>query len=306
MLCEASLDRDPVVAVKIMGGLGNQLFQYATARALADRLNANLILDCSDKRERQVELDRYHIRASIVDSPSLIRKTYLRLPGKFGRKLSKAAQRLLPPFIKIDNQIFRSFQEQRWFQYDERIEQLRGAIYLDGFWQSFRYFEGLLESIREDLRLVAPLNPTIVKWQRQMRETNSVCVHVRRGDYIRRAQTFGLCDISYYQAAMECLLAHHADARFYLFSDDLAWCRQNFAADDLIFVDFNSPDTAVDDLELMRSCRHHIIANSSLSWWGAWLATWPAQIVIAPIPWFISGPSDNDLIRKHWVRLPQS
>src|SRR5437879_10634732 len=98
---EGHLTHKPTCALNIIGGLGNQLFQYATARALADRLNANLILDCSDKRDRKVELERYHIRASIVDSPSLVRKTYLRLPGKFGRKLSEAAQRLLPPFIQI-------------------------------------------------------------------------------------------------------------------------------------------------------------------------------------------------------------
>jgi hypothetical protein len=304
--CEAVLDRDPAIAVKIMGGLGNQLFQYASARALADRLNAELILDCSDARERSVELDRYHIRATIIDSTSLIRKTYLRLPGKFGRKLSKAVQGLLPPFIKINNQMFQLFKEQRWFQYDERIERISGSVYLIGFWQSFRYFEELLEPIREDLRLKAPLDANNDKWQRRIKETNSICVHVRRGDYVLRAQTFGLCNISYYQDAMEFLRAHNSDARFFLFSDDLAWCRQNFAADDLIFVNSNSPETAVYDLELMRSCRHHIIANSSLSWWAASLATWPGQIVIAPKPWFISEPSDNDLIFKHWMRLPQS
>jgi hypothetical protein len=300
------LVREPIVAVNIIGGLGNQLFQYAAARALADRLSANLILDCSDQRDRKVELGRYHIRASILDSPSLVRKTYLRLPGKFGGKLSEAAQRLLPPFIKIDDRNFHSFQEQSWFQYDERMEQLGGAVYLDGFWQSFRYFDGSRDSIREDLRLLAPLNPTNVKWQRRMTETASVCVHVRRGDYVCRAQTFGLCAITYYKLAMEYLRARHADAQFFLFSDDLAWCQQNFAADELIFVDANGPDSPVDDLELMRSCRHHIIANSSLSWWGAWLATSPAQIVVAPLPWFISKPFDDDLIFKHWVRLPQS
>jgi hypothetical protein len=306
MFREASLDRAPTVAVNIIGGLGNQLFQYATARALADRMNANLILDCSDKRDRKVELGRYHIRASIVESPSSVRKTYLRLPGTFGGKLSKAAQQLLPPFMEIDNQIFDLFQEQRWFQYDARIEQLGGAVYLDGFWQSFRYFDGLIDSIRADLRLIASLNPTNVKWQRQMKETASVCVHVRRGDYVGKEQTFGLCSIAYYRCAMEYIRGRHADAKFFLFSDDLAWCRQNFAAEGLIFVDSNSPDTAVDDLELMRSCRHHIIANSSLSWWGAWLATSPDQLVIAPTPWFISEPADDDLICKHWVRLPQN
>jgi hypothetical protein len=300
------LDRGPIVAVNIIGGLGNQLFQYATARALADRLGAKLILDCSDQRDRKVELDRYHIRASILDSPSSVRKTHLRLPGKFGGKLSEAAQRLLPSFIKIDNQNFHSFQEQSWFQYDERIEKLRGAVYLDGFWQSFRYFDGSLDSIREDLRLVAPPKPTNVKWQRRMTETASVCVHVRRGDYVWRAQTFGLCAVTYYKLAMEYLRSRQADAQFFLFSDDLAWCQQNLAADELIFVDANGPDSPVDDLELMRSCRHHIIANSSLSWWGAWLATSPAQIVVAPLPWFISKPADDDLIFRHWVRLPQS
>jgi len=299
---EVTLDH---VAVKIVGGLGNQLFQYATARALADRLNAELMLDCSDKRDRSIELDRYHVRATIIYSTSLIRKTYLRLPGTFGRKVSKAVQALFPPFIKINHQPFRPFKEQRWFQYDDRIWQLSGSVYLDGFWQSFRYFEESLETMRDDLRLLAPLDPANVNWQKQIKTTNSVCVHVRRGDYVLREQTFGLCNVSYYQKAMAFLRTHCADARFFVFSDDFTWCRQNFTDDDLVFVDSNNPENVVTDFELMRSCRHHVIANSSLSWWAAWLASWPGQTVIAPKPWFISEPSDNDLIFKHWMRFPQ-
>ena len=94
--------------------------------------------------------------------------------------------------------------------------------------------------------------------------------------------------------------------KLFVFSDDIPWCRSAFAGTDVAFVDVNGPDDAVDDLRLMAACRHHIIANSSLSWWGAWLAHHPEQVVIAPQPWLPGADSDRDLLPPHWIKLPKT
>jgi Glycosyl transferase family 11 len=270
------------VAVKILGGLGNQLFKYSTGRALADRFGSDLILDCSDARDRHVELDQFNVRARFVTDRSEVRKTWLNLPGPFGRKVSKAVQRALPAVIEIDNYAFRHWREDPKRRFDDKTINLRGRIYLNGYWQSYRYFEDDRDRIRADLRLKRSISTTSRTWKSRIAESNSVCVHVRRGDYLLRHEQFGQCSVSYYQDAIRLLRSRVVNPRFFLFSDDLDWCRPSFASEDIEFVDCNGPDQVTGDLHLMRSCHHHIIANSTLSWWAAWLAATPGQIVVAP------------------------
>ena len=300
------LSNESIVAVRIVGGLGNQLFQYSTARSLADRLGSELILDCSDSRDRSVELDQFNIRARLIGSRSEIRKTHLNLPGTLGRKISKAVQLALPPFIRIDNHTFKQWKEGPERQFDRRITALQGRIYLSGYWQSYRYFENDRDQICADLDLKRSVSSTSFRWKLRIRQSNSVCLHVRRGDYLLREAEFGQCKLPYYQNAMALLRSRTNRPTFFVFSDDLAWCRSNFNLDDVVFVDCHTPEQVTDELDLMRSCRHHIIANSTLSWWSAWLATASDQIVVAPQPWFTSGgPSYNDIILKEWIRLPR-
>jgi hypothetical protein len=170
--------------------------------------------------------------------------------------------------------------------------------------QSYRYFETELESIRADLQLQAPCRKINQDWKERIKATRSVCVHVRRGDYLMRQNTFGLCSASYYREAVALIRSRVRSPEFFVFSDDLKWCRANLAADRMIYVDANGSTNAVEELELMRSCNHHIIANSTISWWAAWLAQTQEQIVIAPHPWFRSdGPPEDDLLPDGWIRL---
>ena len=294
-----------IVAVEIKGGLGNQLFEYCTARSLADRLQCELVLDCSEARDRPIELSRFLVRAQFVHSRTEVRKTWLKLPGTIGRKISKGVQLFLPTFISIEGRRFYMWKERPSREFDHGLMRQKGNVYLSGYWQSYRYFENDIEVVRADLQLKAPCRKVNEDWRMRIKQAaQSVCVHVRRGDYLIRQDEFGLCSASYYRKAMALLKRQFGSPEFFVFSDDLNWCRVNFTAGKMNFVDANGPESAVEELELMRSCTHHIIANSTMSWWAAWLSQSQGQIVIAPYPWFLSGgPPEDDLLLKHWIRL---
>jgi hypothetical protein len=298
------------VAVRMMGGLGNQLFQYAAGRALAARLGARLILDCTPRPRptRPFMLDRYPVDAQIVrEVPGKLRRRRFRLPGAVGRRLTDALHDVLPTRYWIAGQRFRVFAEKEEFRYDPRFESLTGSTYLTGYWQSYRYLAGAAEILRRELRPVAEPSQANRCWLTRIQAANSVCLHVRRGDYLRPANGPALvCARSYYDAALQHVRRFLPAPQIFVFSDDLVWCRQAFAAADIVFVDVNEPSDAVDDLRLMAACRHHVIANSSLSWWGAWLARHPGQVVIAPQPWLPGLPAATDLLPRSWITLPRT
>jgi len=304
------------VATHLLGGLGNQLFQYAAGRALASRLDANLVLDATafgtGYCQRPFALDRYPIQATVAwrgfrKGP---RKGPVPLPDS-----ASPAERAL----RLVGRIFTASKDggfwrprldvfiQKGFDYDPQFERLARSTYLAGYWQSYRYFEPAAETIRRELQRPAPPPGANRDWLARIGGANAVCVHVRRGDYLlaREQRLHGLCSLGYYERAMRQILGQHRDVEFFMFSDDHQWCRENFRGPGIHFVDANGPDAAVEDLRLMAACRHHIIANSSLSWWGAWLAGHPDQVVIAPDPWFTYLPSTPDLLPKGWLTLPR-
>jgi hypothetical protein len=304
------------VATHLLGGLGNQLFQYAAGRALADRLGARLVLDATAFRtgycRRPFELDRYPIQAVVAwrgfrKGP---RRGPVRLPDSAGpveRALRFAGSiigrqgDLGPGRPRLDVLI------QRGVDYDPRFGSITGSTYLAGYWQSYRYFESSAETIRRELLRPAPPPGANREWLSRIAATNAVCVHIRRGDYLlaRELRVHGLCSPGYYEKAMRRMAERLQQAEFFLFSDDHQWCRENFDQTRVHLVDANGPDGAVEDLRLMAACRHHVIANSSLSWWAAWLADHPGQVAIAPEPWFAHLAATPDLLPKHWETLPR-
>ena len=194
--------------------------------------------------------------------------------------------------------------------YDERFWRCRDGTYLIGYFQSERYFAGQEAKIRSELRLREPPPPEIAELAGRASASQSVALHVRRGDYVtnnRAAQVHGACSERYYDEASRGLRERHPDARFFVFSDDPAWCRSRLLGlgADAVYVAGNAARPEL-DLYLMSRCRHHIISNSSFSWWGAWLAEWPGQEVTAPEPWF-DDPTLNsaDLVPARWRRLPK-
>ena len=324
--------RGPIVAARLCGGLGNQLFQYATARSLAQRHGARLVLDATTftlpQQRRKFALAPYAIDAAVVfdgyayppaapvaslPRPALLRERpgglVERIVCRLGRGRVEGAITTVVGSLRAlvgPPPILRVFGEKS-FDYDPAFVRLDAQTYLDGYWQSHRYFADVGDVIRRELTLVHEPNDANRGWLARMAAGNSVCVHVRRGDYLMvdHFDQHGICSADYYARAMRLIAERVKNPQFFVFSDDLEWCHRHISGLNVWFVDANSGDAAQDELKLMASCRHHIIANSSLSWWGAWLAQHDGQIVIGPDPWFSATKQTPDLYPPAWLAVPR-
>jgi hypothetical protein len=292
------------IITQIQGGLGNQLFQYATARALAEQYRLDLILDIDwyqnsyhEVTPRSFELSKFAIKASVAGS-------YPRVP-----RLSRwrnALQSLLPlqPFI---------LEEKKHYTFDKRVNQLSlfkdQNLYLRGYWQSYKYFENIQNLLRLELSLNQGLDPVYDSYLDPISRAGSTMLHVRRGDYVHLAaasKVHQVVDIEYYQAAMQKALNIQENTHFFVFSDDLPWAKANLPFQEkLTFIEGTlTHDDVIQELALMRACQNHIIANSSLSWWGAWLKDRQDGFVIAPSRWINNhSASVDDLLPPQWLRL---
>jgi hypothetical protein len=295
----------PLVVARLFGGLGNQMFQYATARALAVRRGATLKLDITGfadlgtHTERWFELDSLQIRANAADDVDL---------APFGRVRESRLDRVLRRLgIDRSNGAWPIYRE-RHFQFDPAVPELPVPVYLDGYWQSERYFSDIAALLQQEFTAKAPLDPKNAALAQSIDAVNAVSLHVRRGDYVDNPATnrfHGICSLDYYQRALDYISVRVGEPHLFVFSDAQQWTQANLRyAAATTFVDVNSPDRGYRDMGLMARCRHHIIANSSFSWWGAWLNPSREKIVVAPDRWFSNSRNDTrDLIPPGWVRL---
>lgn len=293
---------DLAVEVQLAGGLGNQLFQYATARALAARHGAKLRLDLSTFETdtlRRFELEAYSLSVEIAESAP----PALRLPAVPGAGLaSRIIERL-----RVRSTTVKKYREPH-FHFDRTVLDLVPPVKLIGYWQSERYFLDHADLLRRELRLKEPIHGENATLAAEIEATTSVSLHVRRGDYVTNAHTnqyHGVCGLDYYARAVRHIAERVPDARLFVFSDDADWTRANLLTGlPTTYVIANPPDRGYRDMDLMRRCRHHIIANSSFSWWGAWLNPLVDKIVVAPSRWFgTAGNDTRDLLPPEWIRL---
>jgi hypothetical protein len=181
----------------------------------------------------------------------------------------------------------------------------RNNCYYDGYWQSEKYFEPVKDIIRRELEFIPILGERNTEHLNRIESSRSVSIHVRRGDYVSLKSNLDLyqsCSIEYYQTAIEFLENKIIQPQFYIFSDDPEWAKDNFKGEKFRFIDNNSQSPVI-DLFLMKKCQHNVIANSSFSWWGAWLNNNPDKIVIAPKKWFKNNWSDTDIIPDNWTKI---
>lgn len=292
-----------MIIVRLIGGLGNQMFQYAAGRAVAERHRVPLLLDVSGFRDyplRRFELHAFAIRAAIADEVQLAAFTRPSSQAGLWAGLRRRLIGALSPSVLREAS----------FTYDQRIESVRPPVFLDGYWQSEKYFSHLAPLLGSEFSLQDGLNEPNVDMARQISAAGgrAVSLHIRRGDYVSNAHTaqyHGVCSLDYYRAAVELLSSRVAEPHFFVFSDDHAWVQENLEIPfPTTLVQVNSADHGMFDMALMKSCAHHIIANSSFSWWGAWLNPRPDKIVVAPRQWFRDAAHDTrDLIPDAWTRL---
>jgi hypothetical protein len=291
-----------MIIVRLSGGLGNQLFQYATGRAIAIRNNQRLLVDhrvFQTDGFRQFCLPAfnasYDLASDLPEYRALIPPT------------RKQWLRFLMWRLTSGRQV--TFVREKSLLFDPHIRQLSANVYLHGYWQSEQYFDDVRSVLRDELSVRVPPSEENLKWLSEIESCESVSLHVRRGDYVadpKASRVHGLCSLDYYRLAVKYMADRlTVTPSFYVFSDDPEWVRENLKLPYAVrYVTHNDDAHNYEDLRLMSMCSHHIVANSSFSWWGAWLGRNPNRIVIAPKTWFKDpSRSDQSLVPATWVRL---
>ena len=292
-----------MIITQIIGGLGNQMFQYAAGRALSLERGQPLLLDISGfikySLHQGFELQRvFNCVAEI--STKTETQSILGWSGVFGIK--RILSRPLMKPIRHN-----AFIVEPHFHYWPGLNQVPLDCYLTGYWQSEKYFHKHLETIRSDFVFKNSLTNKNLELAQQIDKVNAVSLHIRRGDYVMNRKTnaaHGACDLDYYHAAVKYISSRVKHPIFFTFSDDIDWAKKNLKLNlPLRYVDHNFGVDSYNDMHLMSLCQHHIIANSSFSWWGAWLNPRSEKIVAVPKCWFKDGKNTQDLIPPNWVQL---
>ena len=294
-----------LLITKIIGGLGNQMFQYAAGRALALTRGLSLRLDTTGfdgyGLHQGFELQRVFCCDTALASADEVRTVLgWRAPAIMRRMLAR------PELAALRGQ---AFVVEPHFHYWSGITSVPGQAYIHGYWQSEKYFADAMAAIRTDFTFCQPMSPTNALIAEKIDAAGTaVSLHVRRGDYLTDVRTHaahGVCSPDYYRAAVQYVAERVEAPEFFIFSDDISWARASLELDYRChFIDHNRGAESYNDMRLMSLCRHHIIANSSFSWWGAWLNPSRDKMVIAPKRWFAKQDKNIvDLFPAGWTTV---
>jgi hypothetical protein len=287
------------VVAGITSGLGNQMFQYAAARRLAHVNGAELLLYIVKQRpgtHAVYGLHRFQIAGRMATDTEA---GGLKKPRKLRKRLAK----LFPGLLPADPELIRD----ETAQFDPAVLNLRRNVKLSGYWQCERYFEDVASLIRQEFSLSEPLDARNSATLARIQSGPAAFLHVRRGDYVTNAainSAFGTCTEEYYRQAAGLLRERIGpELQFFVFSNDPEWVREKkIGGEDAEVIDWNA-DRPERDLTLMRACQHAVVANSSFSWWGAWLGDGGERIVIAPRVWFQSRSDSEEIVPDRWLKL---
>jgi hypothetical protein len=285
-----------MITVYLNGGLGNQMFQFAAAYALSKKNKRKIKLNLSNYNinSRNFELNIFNL-----DSREILISDKKTILGKYIWKLVE--HKLLFFFKNV-------FFERYNFVFDSSFFELSGNAHLFGYFQSEKYFNFIRDDIIKIFKFKRTSDPNYLEVVRKIKASNSVSVHIRRGDYVlnKSANAFhGVLPIAYYKKAINLIKAHVFKPKLFLFTDDPEWVRKNFNfLGRFELIDINRGELSYRDMELMSLCKHNIIANSSFSWWGAWLNLNQDKIVVAPKKWLRDESVPlNDIIPDSWLTL---
>jgi hypothetical protein len=292
-----------MIIANIIGGLGNQMFQYAFGYAIAKKNQDILKLDISEFESynlRKYELDKYQITGKFASIEEIKKLKYVYKTSALGKLLQHLSRK---PVLLAE-----TYYKEPYSHFDKKLFDVQGDLYFEGYWQSEKYFLEYRNELLELFTLKEDAHNQCRKYKQKIISTESIGLHVRRGDYITNAHTnsvHGTCDTEYYRKAVFFMKSMTSNPHFFIFSDDIAWAKANLNfIDQISFVEFEYGITDHEEMYLMSQCNHNIIANSSFSWWGAWLNRHPDKIVISPKRWFADeSRNTSDLIPASWVRL---
>ena len=279
-----------MIYTRLHGFLGNQMFQYAAAAQLAARLGVSVALD-----DRRARANGQGNLCDVFDLP-VVPPAHLP-PDQDKRRLSYLLWRTLGRRPVLHRE--------RDLGYDPAFERWGDESYLHGYWQSEKYFADQVEHLRSVFQFTPDMSPENEDMAARIKDAQAVSLHVRRGDYVGIGAA-AVCDQAYYDAALDRVTAELSGSpHVFVFSDDPAWARDNLNVPfEKTVVDLNGRDAAHCDMHLMSLCQHNVIANSTFSWWGAWLNANPGKRVAAPVKWFGNDHQHNpDIIPESWIRV---
>ncbi|MBD2655386.1 alpha-1,2-fucosyltransferase [Synechocystis sp. FACHB-383] len=293
-----------MIIVRLIGGLGNQMFQYAAARRLAEKHSTILKLDIfgfEQYKLHRYSLHCFHIWEYLATHNEI---KYICKENNFFRKIKKKLSSKSSFFVYQNQNLL----TEKFFHFDPEILDASNDVFLDGYWQSEKYFADITNILQREFVVKYQQDPISAKFAEQIQTAESVSLHVRRTDYVNDSltnQIHGTCNQEYYTQAVQYIGDRVPSPHFFIFSDEPEWAKHNLNLGyPITIVDCNNASRNYEDLRLMSLCKHNIIANSSFSWWGAWLNRKHYKIVIAPKHWF-NDPSRNskDLIPESWIKI---
>lgn len=283
-----------MITVRIKGGMGNQMFQYAAGKVLALRHNTSLALDLSSISKagdvpRVFDMNYFQVQYEQGHPPP---------PRGFFRKV----------IDRVGPMALRKVYKEPHFHFDPNFFKIGPDMYIDGYWQSEKYFKHIEPLLREEFTIRDEFIQQVKDRAAIMRSENSVCIHVRRTDFLKKdvADYHGVLEADYYNKAMEYMSARVPNIKVYFFADDMDWLKENLKVDyPYEMVTGVIAHKPIENFYLISQCKHAIISNSTWCWWAAWLNDNPSKIVIAPKRWF-ANPTLNvkDIIPETWVSIP--
>lgn len=284
-----------MLIVQLTGGLGNQMFQYAACKALALNIETDLFLDkthflttpLGTKNLRSFELSQFSFNQKFKQPTFHWIKKYLKVKQVYG-----GFSTYIDPHVHFTSSFF----------------DITDNTYIEGFFQSEKYFKDYSTEIRNDFKFKNSPQGLNLELFNKIQGLNAISVHVRRGDYVNNPETLklhGICGLDYYQNAVELIAEKVENPYFFLFSDEPEWVQQNLKLDySFEVISHNKGENSFEDMRLMSVCKHNIVANSSFSWWGAWLNNNHDKIVVAPERWFTNPDWDSkDIIPDSWIKI---
>ena len=295
-----------MIIVKLIGGLGNQMFQYAFGRSLALKNNTTLKIDIQDLQNkaekkdftlRNFELNVFNVQVEIASESEI---------QNFMKSKTMMAKDLLTLTLPFKSNNF--YLREPHHHYFPLAKKAPANTYAYGYFQSEKYFNDIRSTLLKDFTPRLPLSKRSQEVADRMSKVNGVSIHVRRGDYVSNKvnlDVHGLCEADYYEKALAIISEKVDQPKLFVFSDEPNWFKEKTKTDFPVeYVEHNVGNASYEDLYLMSLCKHHIIANSSFSWWGAWLNQNLNKIVIAPSKWMNNTPKNTkDVVPDSWIKI---
>ena len=281
--------------VLLMGGLGNQLFQYAAARNIAYLHNYEILLDLRDTSiyggKHPFALNHFNIKARIANKSELPAQPINKFKYFLWRHMYCNPRLVKDKDLSVNKFSFVSYHD----------------LYLRGYYQSEKYFINIANILHDELKYITPPSKNNVIMLKNIKANNSVSIHVRRGDYLEKkwSNHFSQCSIQYFTSAIKYISKRTGPPVIYIFTNDIHWVKSNLRFKYRTVISENNQGIYdYEDLRLMSACKHNIISNSTFSWWGAWLNQYSKKIVVTPNKWFTSNViSFPDIVPHEWHKI---